>query len=220
MSRKGQQSKEKILNTAKVLVMQKGFAGTSIDDILTAGEFSKGAFFHHFSSKADLATELVKWHAGRDLEMFRTTLAQAETRADDPLEQMMIFLKMFEKYISNEREPSLGCMYAVYTYENMQFDPSVRDFVADTLRDWTAIYLRKFQEILEIHRPIQPVTARQLAEMIVSVIEGALVLQRAYGNVEVTARQSAHFRAYLDLLFGTKEGQAESRTRERAAAIA
>lgn len=219
MSRKGQQTKEKILTTARDLVMQKGFAGTSIDDILKGGPYSKGQFFHHFGSKADLATELVKWHAGRDIEMFRTTLAQAETRSDDPLAQMMLFLKMFERYISNENEPSLGCMYAVYTYESMQFDPSIRDFVADTLRDWTAIYVRKFQEILECYEPARPVTARQLAEMIVSIIEGALVLQRAYGNVTMTARQSAHFRDYLELLFGT-DGKAKSGAQKRLGAAA
>jgi TetR/AcrR family transcriptional repressor of nem operon len=95
-------------------------------------------------------------------------------------------------------------MYAVYTYESMQFDPAIRDIVADTLRDWTAIYVRKFQEILDRYPPVRPVTARQLAEMIVSIIEGGLVLQRAYGNVEVTARQSEHFRTYLELLFGVE----------------
>ncbi len=201
MTRKGQASRERILMTAKKLVMQKGFAGTSIDDILENGGFSKGAFFHHFKSKAELAEELVRWHSAQDLAMFRTLAAQVEARRDDPLDQMMLFLKLFEDYISNSEDPSPGCMYAVYTYESMQFAPEVRDFVSDTLRDWTAIYVRKFHEILDTYTPVRPVTARQLAEMIVSIIEGALVLQRAYGNVEIAARQSEQFRSYLELLF-------------------
>jgi TetR/AcrR family transcriptional repressor of nem operon len=204
MSKKGEQSRERILATSKALVMQKGFAGTSVDDILAAGGISKGAFFHHFKSKADLAAALVTWHAQSDLAMFRTMAAQVEARHSDPLEQMMVFLKMFEAYISNSKDPSPGCMYAVYTYESMQFDPAIRDFVADTLRDWTAIYIRKFQEILDHYPPARPVSARTLAEMIVSLIEGGLILQRAYGNVEITARQSEQFRNYLELLFGVR----------------
>ena len=39
--------------------------------------------------------------------------------------------------------------------------------------------------------------------MIVSIVEGGLVLQRAYGDVRVTSRQSEQFRNYLKLLFGS-----------------
>lgn len=56
--------------------------------------------------------------------------------------------------------------------------------------------------MLDRYDPALPVTARQLAEMMVSIIEGGLVLQRAYGDVRMTARQSEQFRNYLGLLFG------------------
>ena len=56
-------AREKILDAAKQLVMTKGFSGMSVDDILHAADVSKGAFFHHFKSKAVLGNELVRWHA-------------------------------------------------------------------------------------------------------------------------------------------------------------
>lgn len=199
--RRGEQTREKIMASAKKLVMAKGFSGTSVDDIIAAAGVTKGAFFHHFPSKAALADEMVQWHAGNDLSMFERLAAESEARTSEPLEQVMIFLELFEDYISNSHDPSPGCMYAVYTYESMQFEPAVRDFVADTLRRWSAIYVRKFQAVLDRYPPALPVTARELAEMIVSIIEGGLVLQRAYGDVQVTRRQSAQFRNYLKLLF-------------------
>ena len=73
-------------------------------------------------------------------------------------------------------------MYALYTYEDDHFDNSVKDFVSETLRTWTAMYIRKFQEVLESHPPARPVSAKELAEMIVAVIEGGLILERAHGN--------------------------------------
>jgi len=197
MAKQGGITRDRILDTAKSLVMAQGFAGTSIDDILKAAGLTKGAFFHHFKGKGDLARELVERHARRDLAMFEEWAARAEAKSDDPLEQTFCFLEEFEDYISNSVDPSPGCMYAVYTYESMQFEPSVRDFVADTLRHWTSIYVRKFQEILDRYKPALPVTARQLAEMVVSVVEGGLVLQRAYGDVRLTSRQSEQFRNYL-----------------------
>ena len=181
--------------------MRNGFAGTSIDDILKSAGLTKGAFFHHFKGKADLARELVEWHARRDLAMFEGFAAEAAARSDDPLEQAMVFLEAFEDYVTPSSDRSPGCMYAVYTYESMQFDPV------------GPRYRRRCPASVDVDicapvpgrdrpsPPALPVTARQLAETIVSIIEGGLVLQRAYGDAGLTARQSEQFRNYLTLLF-------------------
>lgn len=206
MTAQAEATRERLLDAAKKLVMSKGFAGTSIDDVLKETGMTKGAFFHHFRSKADLARELVKRYALNDLKLFENFDEQSQQASDDPLEQVRIFLKLFETYISNSTDPAPGCMYAVYTYESRQFDPDVLDFVSDTLRQWTSIYVRKFQEVLDRYDPALPVTARQLAEMIVSVIEGGLILQRAHGDTGTTRRQSEQFRNYLSLLFPKAKG--------------
>ncbi len=197
MSRKGELSREKILATAKGLVMRKGFAGTSVDDILREAGVSKGAFFHHFKSKADLANQLMRWYAEGDMKMFRVFMAKAEAAHDDPMDQLLQFLTDFETYLSDPENPPKGCMYALYTYEDDHFENDVKDFVAETLQTWTAMYIRKFQEVIDLYPPVRPVTAKRLAEMFVAVIEGGLILQRSYGNPGMTARQSEQFRDYL-----------------------
>ncbi|WP_226623236.1 TetR/AcrR family transcriptional regulator [Alloyangia pacifica] len=201
MSLKGEQSRERLLRATKALVMKKGFAGTSVDDILKETGVSKGAFFHHFKSKADLADQLMRWYAEGDIRMFRTILAQAEAAQDDPMEQLMRFLTDFEAYLCDPESPPKGCMYALYTYEDDHFENDLKGFVAETLQSWTAMYIRKFQEVIDRHPPVRRVTAKQLAEMFVAVIEGGLILQRAYDTPGMAARQSEQFRAYLELLF-------------------
>ncbi|MCB1486673.1 MAG: TetR/AcrR family transcriptional regulator [Bauldia sp.] len=218
MARRGEDTRNRILVAARSLVMDNGFSATSIDDILKATNLTKGAFFHHFKGKADLARELVEWHARQDLEMFERFARDAEAGSDDPLDQAYAFLEAFEDYVSRESDDrSPGCMYAVYTYESMQFDPSVRDFVADILRQWTSMYVRLFQDVIDRYPPALPVTARQLAETIVSIIEGGLVLQRAYGDDRMTSRQSEQFRNYLALLFDQSRAKAAEPRRKTAA---
>lgn len=51
--------------------------------------------------------------------------------------------------------------------------------------------------------PKAEATARRLAEMMVSMIEGGLILERAYGAPGLTARRCEQFREYLGLLFPT-----------------
>jgi len=201
VARDAESTRTRLLDAAQALVMDKGFAGTAIDDVLKATGLTKGAFFHHFKGKADLARELVRRYALGDLEMFREFDRRSQEVSADPLEQMIDFLKLFEGYIDKSTDPAPGCMYAVYTYESRQFDPDVLDLVSDTLRQWTSIYVRKFQAVIDLYPPALPVTARQLAEMIVSIIEGGLILERAHGDPGTTRRQSEQFRNYLKLLF-------------------
>jgi len=201
MALRGETTREKMLAAAKSHVMSKVFAGTSIDDILKDTGLTKGAFFHHFKGKADLARQLVMDYSAKDLAMFERWDAESRAINDDPLEQVTAYLKMFEAYISNSDDPAPGCMYAVYTYESRQFDADVLDFVSDTLRKWTSINVRKFQDVLDRYDPAMSVSARQLAEMIVSIVEGGLVLQRAHGDTETTKRRCQQFRNYLALLF-------------------
>jgi len=205
MTSKAEATRERLLAAARTLVMSKGFAGTSIDDVLKATGLTKGAFFHHFKSKADLADQLVRWHAGSDMKMFRTFMAQAEAEHDDPIDQLIQFLKHFEAYLGDPHNPPRGCMYALYTYEDEHFETDVKGFVSETLQTWTAMFIRKFQEVLDRYPPARPATAKNLAEMFVSVIEGGLILERAHGKPGMTARQSEQFREYLELLFPTAQ---------------
>ena len=201
MTTKAEATRERLLAATKQLVMSKGFAGMAIDDVLKATGLTKGAFFHHFRSKKDLADQLMRWYAEGDLRMFRTSLAQAEAAYDDPMEQLLKFLTDFEAYLCDPQNPPRGCMYALYTYEDGHFESDVKAFVAETLQTWTAMYIRKFQEVIDRYPPAKPVTAKRLAEMMVSVIEGGLILERAYGVPDLAARQSEQFRDYLGLLF-------------------
>jgi len=207
MTRKGESSKERILDAAETLIMQHGFAGTSVDDILKGAGLTKGAFFHHFDGKGALARELVERHAQKDIAFFTDQARRAEERSNDPLEQVFLFMEEFEDYVSKLGDQPPGCIYAVYTYESMQFDPAINAFIAQSLRRWAALYEKKFEAVLARHKPAVPVTARDLAETIIAIIEGGFVLSRSYNDPLAVARLSRQFRQYIELLFAASSGK-------------
>ena len=49
--KKGDQRRDELMATAERLFYTKGYEGTSVQDILTEMNFSKGGFYHHFDSK-------------------------------------------------------------------------------------------------------------------------------------------------------------------------
>jgi TetR/AcrR family transcriptional repressor of nem operon len=205
MADKGLQTRERILAAAEPMVLQQGFAGTSLDDILSATGLTKGAFFHHFKSKNDLARALVERYARNDYELFERFARQADALSDDPLDALFIFLRLFEDFINGLSQPPAGCVFAAYTYESMQFDPAIHGFIADSLRQWSALYEEKFARVLARYRPARPATPAELAGMIMSLIEGGFILSRSYNDTALVARQSKQFRQYLELLFADRK---------------
>jgi AcrR family transcriptional regulator len=63
--------KKEILDAALGLFMTRGYDGTAVNDILQITQLSKGAFYHHFSSKTEVLQALVD-------KMSEEGVAQAE----------------------------------------------------------------------------------------------------------------------------------------------
>ena len=213
MSDKGAETRERILAAAEPLVLKQGFAGTSLHDILAVTGLTKGAFFHHFAGKSDFGRALVERYARNDLALFERFAAEAEAKSDDPLEQALHFLKALEDFIASLPEPIIGCVFASYVYEGMQFDATIHAYIAQSFRRWSAVYERKFEAVLARYRPARPVTARDLSETIMAIIEGGFILQRIFNDPLIIARLARQFRQYLEMLFADR---AEHETRGRA----
>jgi TetR/AcrR family transcriptional repressor of nem operon len=214
---KGAQTRERILATAEPMILRQGFAGTSLDELLKVSGLTKGAFFHHFRDKGDFARALVERFAQKDLVLFDRLAEEAAAVSDDPLEQTLDFLKRFERFIENLPEPPGGCVLAVYTYESTQFDPSINAFVTQTFRRWSGQFERQFEALLARYTPAVPVSARDLAETIMSIIEGGFILSRSYNDPVTIARLTRQFRQYIELLFRPKAAKAKAVARKRRA---
>lgn len=201
MASKGEATREKIVAAAERLILSKGYAGTTLDDILDATRLTKGAFFHHFSGKGDLARAVVERYAETDFALFASWSERADRLSDDPLERVLIFLKLFEEYLDGLGKPFPGCVFASYTYESRQFGPQVHDYIRARLRSWIGLYEKKLAALVKARPPARAVTARALSEMIATIIEGGFVMANAMADATWLQRQSAEYRRYLELLF-------------------
>jgi TetR/AcrR family transcriptional repressor of nem operon len=198
---KGESTRERLLEVAQGLVLERGYAGTSLDDILQATGLTKGAFFHHFRSKADLGRAVVERYAAADFALFDEWSRRADRLTDDPLERVLVFLRLFEEFLDGLEAPLAGCVFASYTYESRSFPPEIHGFIRERLLDWQRLYETKLEALIEARPPAAPVTARELAEMIVTLIEGGILMAAAYRDRGFLQRQSRQYRHFLELLF-------------------
>jgi len=78
------------------------------------------------------------------------------------------------------------------------------DFIKQSFERWQSYYEAKFAAVLATRRPNFDVTASELAETVVSVLEGAFILARSFKEPDLITRQSRLLRDYLTLLFEEK----------------
>ncbi|BAU65373.1 transcriptional regulator, TetR family [Stanieria sp. NIES-3757] len=201
MVKKRKNTREQILVNTEALLLERGFTGTSIDEILAATGITKGAFFYHFKSKAELARALVERYAAQDYQLFEKFSKRADELSDDPLQSMLIFLKLFEEFIEALNEPPAGCVFASYIYESQQFDQEIKEFIAESFKKWGAIYEHRIERIMKKYTPKVEVNPTEMSETIMCIIEGGFILSKSLQDVELLARTTRQFRYYLQLLF-------------------
>lgn len=201
MPRSGEKTKERILDTAYDLVMGHGLAGTSIDMILAKAEITKGAFFYHFKTKADLAQALVKRFAEQGNAHLEVQLARAEKLSRDPLQQILILIGLFQEEVEHMTEPIGGCLIASYFYQLEDLDADIRDVSAQSFLFWRHSLGKKFAAVMAQYPPRFPVSSEELADAIVSTLEGAFVMMRVLQEAKQISQQLAHYRNYIELLF-------------------
>jgi len=202
MATKGESTKDKILEIAQSIMLQKGFSGTSIDEIIAASDITKGGFFYHFDSKNDLARHLMLKYQHDDDIFFQGLFNRADELSEDPLQQMLIFLKLLAEAMANLPDVHPGCLIATFTSANQQLNEDVKKLTADCTLDWRQLFSKRLQAAsertpLKIEKPIA-----ELADMLSSVIEGGIILSRTLNDQQILPQQILQYRDYLRLLYG------------------
>ncbi len=202
MARRGEDRREKILEVAEQLVLQKGFSGMSIEEVLEGAHITKGGFFYHFASRDDLARGLIKRYLDADQEIFHGLFERAHILSEDPLQQMLIFMNLLAEAMENMSGVHPGCLVASYTYASQLFDEELKELVATGTLEWRRIFRDQLAKIEETRAPALEVDLDSLADMLSSVIEGGIIVSRVLDDKYVLVNQLKQYRNYIRLLYG------------------
>lgn len=196
-------TRARLLDAAEALVMAHGFAATTVDAIIARAGVTKGAFFHHFASKAELGRALVERYAALDAAHLESAMARAERLATDPLQQMLLFVGLaIEELEGGPADALPGCLFASYCYEAQLFDETTHAAIRGAVQRWRERVGGKLREVVARHPPRRDVDPTSLADALWVAFEGAFVLARATGERGALAAQLRHYRSHLELLFG------------------
>jgi len=188
---KGQKTRDRIVAQAANLFNQRGFEGSSMSDLMAATGLEKGGIYRHFSSKEELAAEAFDY----------AWKSAFETRIHD-LEQVPNSIERLKRFIANfiNSRPAVpgGCPVLKTAVEADDGNPLLRDRVRAAWREWRDYLAEIVAAGLKRKEIRAEVDAKEVATLIISSLEGALMISRLERNKAALLTAQSHLERYLE----------------------
>jgi TetR/AcrR family transcriptional repressor of nem operon len=199
--RKGDATRERLLQIAEAAVLSKGFGATSIEEIIAEAGITKSGFFYHFRDKNELARAMVVRYTEENDRIFADTFARADDLADgDPLQSLLIGLKLMAELFSDLAGGHPGCLVATMCYQERLFDREVRDLIAESVARWNDFFATRLRKAADYHGATD-LDVTGLAQSVSCVVDGAIIMGRALSDSSLVARQLLLLRSHIKLVF-------------------
>jgi TetR/AcrR family transcriptional repressor of nem operon len=190
-------TREKLLDAAEKLMLEKGFSATGLDELCRESGLSKGSLFHYFRSKDELAAALLdRFGAAR----MGALLAASFDPEKAPRERVLGYLDLM---IAKAGEPQVlqGCLFGALGLELPDSRAEVKAAVARGFETWTSVLEAELEGARRIHAAGASWAPRAVAQQIIAVFEGSLLLVKATGERGILARNLRQLRDYVESLF-------------------
>lgn len=135
---KGEQSKNKLIETAAEMFLRNGYNATGINDILASTGLPKGSFYFHFKSKKDLAVEVAHY--------FEDSLTQWIVKTAEGKQWEAFVTDLLDQMIETaENKEHLGCPLAVLGLEIAFSEPDISEHYSNSMKKLMKIFAEVFE---------------------------------------------------------------------------
>lgn len=178
-------------------VRSGGYSATSVDDVCREAGFSKGAFFHHFKSKEELAVSAAEAWREKAASEF---LAAPYQQLADPADRILGYIDLRRSMLTGRAE-TFSCFAGTMLQEAFATSEAIRSACGST--------------IIEHAQSLEPDIAAAMAEAgvhawtpsslclhIQAVLQGAFIIAKATNNPQQAVECVDHLYRYVALLFG------------------
>lgn len=210
-------AREKLLNAAMRAIRERGYSGTSVDELCAAAGVTKGAFFHHFASKEELGVAAADFFASRAAAMFAE---EPHRGLADPVGRLLAYLDQRRALMCGEL-PDATCLLGTMVQEAYETHPAIREACGKAMFDHAGWLEADIREAMQGLGSKPDWTAASLAAHMTAVIQGAFILAKAKQDWQVAIESIDHLRRYIAMLFEWPvSAQAGSQSGARKEAVA
>jgi AcrR family transcriptional regulator len=197
-------TRERLIGSARYLFWERGFAGTSMSDLLAHAEVNSGSFYHFFESKEALLRAVLEAyvHALRPM-----VVEPAFATTDDPISRIFAILAGYRERIL-QTECRYGCPLGRLALEIDPENRPAHNLIAENFQGWIMV-IRECLEQAKDRLPSET-DLDSLATYVLAVMEGGVMISRSYGAVEPFDRTVSALRGHFRLLLRTEKNEVRS----------
>ena len=199
-------TRDRLIESARYLFWEQGFAGTSMSELLAHAEVNSGSFYHFFESKEALLRAVLETYL---LALRPIIVDPAFAQTEGQVERIFAILAGYRQRIL-QTECRYGCPLGRLALEIDPENRPAHNLIAENFQGWIAA-VRECIERLQEQLP-ESVDPDALATYVLAVMEGAVMLARSYGSVEPFDRAVSQLREHFRLLL-TKPKPSPARKR-------
>ena len=189
--KKGERTRERIIRQAAPLFNQRGYEGSSMNEIMAATALEKGGIYRHFRSKQELAAEA-----------FDYAWAEAVKARRHDIDTVANSVDKLKRYVANfvERRGSVpgGCPLLNTAMDSDDGNAVLRTRARRALENWqnflSSIVARGIKKG-EIRRQV---SKTKLANLMIATLEGAVMIGRLEQSLDALRDAQTHLNNYLE----------------------
>jgi TetR/AcrR family transcriptional repressor of nem operon len=190
-------AKRKLLDASLGIIRAKGYSATTVDDICEAAGVTKGAFFHHFKSKEDLALAAAEHWGAVTSGLFASAPYHSHF---DPLDRVLAYID-FRKAILQGDLPEFTCLLGTMVQEAYETHPAIREACDRYISEHAALVEQDIAAAMRKYDISEDWTAESLALYTQAVLQGAFILAKAKNSSAIAAECIDHLHRYVEMLF-------------------
>ena len=188
----GSVTRQRLIESARYLFWERGFAGTSMADLLAHAKVNSGSFYHFFDSKEALLREVLESYL---IALHPMIVEPAYAATTKPIERIFAILEGYRERIVMT-DAQYGCPLGRLALEIDPENRPAHKLIAENFRGW----IDAVRDCLQAAKLPAGTDIEALATYVLATMEGGVMLSRSYGSVDPFDRTVKALREHFRLL--------------------
>jgi TetR/AcrR family transcriptional repressor of nem operon len=190
---KGEATQQMIVARAAQLFNRQGYFGSSIEDLMNETGLKKGGIYNHFRSKDELALAAFDYA----VEVIWQCVEEEMKDRPNQVDRLQGMLAAYQRIIE---DPPIkgGCPVLNTAIESDDTHPALRERARGALTRWRTWIQRRVTRGIEAGEVRPEVDSDLLATLLISMIEGAIMMSKAYDDPVHIRRAVQYLSDYLE----------------------
>lgn len=176
-----EQTKVKLLETGLLLLEQKGFNATGIQEITAIAGIPKGSFYNYFASKEEFGVAIIQFYTEMHLQRWEDLL-EAEDHGNSYLALTTVFMQLAVKYEC--ADPKKGCLLGNLAGEISEASEDCRVALQVAVGEFKKILALRLLRGQQSDKVRTDLSAERLADLVWDTWQGSLLRMKIEKSAE------------------------------------